>query len=128
MDEKNYAVIKNGLVIQTEMLDTPTAEYLEELRSKYNADEVILGDVPNAGVGASWDGAVFLLPKPYPSWVLNEFFQWIAPVPYPFVEEEAGSEAGDTKWWLEDTNKYDSTITPTEYVWNETVINWVPKA
>jgi hypothetical protein len=31
------------------------------------------------------------------------------------------------KWWLEDPNKYDTTPNETEYVWDESVVNWVPK-
>ena len=38
-----------------------------------------------AGIGDTYDreNDVFIRPKPYPSWVLNEEFKWIAPIPYP---------------------------------------------
>lgn len=39
-----------------------------------------------AGIGFSYDATrdAFIPPKPYPSWVLNEFScLWEAPVPYP---------------------------------------------
>ena len=38
-----------------------------------------------AGVGYTWDkdNDAFYSPQPYPSWLLDENFQWQAPVPYP---------------------------------------------
>jgi len=38
-----------------------------------------------AGIGFSYDPTadVFILPKPYESWVLNENFDWDPPVPKP---------------------------------------------
>lgn len=52
------------------------------------------------GPGYTYDPVndVFLEPKLYSSWVLNENFDWVAPVPYP-----------------------DDTI---PYVWNEDTLSW----
>jgi hypothetical protein len=38
-----------------------------------------------AGIGMSYDpkADVFILPKPYPTWILNEKNDWEAPVSYP---------------------------------------------
>ena len=38
-----------------------------------------------AGIGYSYyeDGDVFITPKPFPSWKLDENFDWEAPVPMP---------------------------------------------
>jgi hypothetical protein len=38
-----------------------------------------------AGIGYSYDGTLdaFIPPQPYPSWVLNDKFNWEAPVAYP---------------------------------------------
>ena len=38
-----------------------------------------------AGIGYTWDpdNNAFYEPQPYPSWSLNEYFKWEAPVPYP---------------------------------------------
>ena len=38
-----------------------------------------------AGIGYSYDPVadVFIAPKPYPSWVLNETHDWVSPVPMP---------------------------------------------
>ena len=53
------------------------------------------------GVGFSFDeGAdVFVSPRPYPSWMLDDNFDWQAPVPYP-----------------QDGKKY---------VWDEATLGWV---
>ena len=44
-----------------------------------------------AGIGMYWDSDndAFYAPQPYPSWSLDENFQWQAPVPYP---EDASDE------------------------------------
>ena len=102
-----YVLIKNNLVVQTVFLDNPTDEILDNLKLEYDADTVEISDHPNAETGSSWDGAIFVKPKPYPSWVLDEFNQWVAPVPrpvYKIVEEVP------------------------VYEWNETIVNWVEKS
>ena len=56
-----------------------------------------------AGIGYTFDEArdAFIPPKPFPSWVLNEYTcWWEAPVPYPT-----------------DGNRY---------IWDESVVNWIP--
>lgn len=59
-----------------------------------------------AGIGYTYDAArdAFILPQPYPSWLLNEFScLWEAPIPYPtdgnhYVWDET------TQSWLEYDN------------------------
>jgi hypothetical protein len=53
-----------------------------------------------AGIGYKYDSAndVFIVPQPYPSWTLDENFDWQAPTPYP---------AGDGI-----------------YIWNELTLSW----
>jgi hypothetical protein len=38
-----------------------------------------------AGIGYTYDSIndVFIVPQPYPSWTLDENFDWQAPTPYP---------------------------------------------
>lgn len=38
-----------------------------------------------AGIGYKYDAMsdVFIAPQPYPSWLLNDNFDWVAPVAYP---------------------------------------------
>ena len=49
-----------------------------------------------AGIGYSYDPVadVFITPQPYPSWSLNENFDWQPPTPRP---------TGDLYFWDEDT-------------------------
>jgi len=54
-----------------------------------------------AGIGYSWDGIYFKSPQPFPSWTFNVVnYNWDSPIPYP-------------------------SLNPFEYVWNESLINWV---
>lgn len=50
-----------------------------------------------AAIGGSYDpiNDVFILPKPFSSWILNETFDWVSPLPYP--------EDGQDYLWDEDT-------------------------
>ena len=54
-----------------------------------------------AGIGYTYDSVadVFIVPKPYPSWTLNNNHDWQAPVPKPTDDKE--------------------------YSWNEATISWV---
>ena len=61
----------------------------------------------SASIGGSYDSAndAFLLPKPYPSWILNErTFQWVAPIEKP--------------------NPQYYTDNIEDYVWNEETVSW----
>lgn len=40
---------------------------------------------------------IFIAPQPFPSWALDQFYRWQAPVPYPVPE---GSP--DVYWWDEE--------------------------
>jgi hypothetical protein len=53
-----------------------------------------------AGIGYKYDSVndVFIVPQPYPSWTLDENFDWQAPTPYP---------TGDGI-----------------YTWNESTLSW----
>ena len=54
-----------------------------------------------AGIGYTYDAEanVFICPQPYPSWVLDSNYDWVAPVPYP----------NDGK----------------QYTWDESTLSWV---
>jgi len=55
------------------------------------------------GIGYSYDEVndVFLTPKPFASWILNENFDWEAPVAMPVVEFPQGAS------WNEETLTWD---------------------
>jgi hypothetical protein len=70
--------------------DTPSPDQSKALRKNY------------AGIGYTYDFSrdAFIPPKPYPSWVLDDFScTWIPPVPYP-----------------DDGNRY---------IWDESTQSWV---
>lgn len=58
-----------------------------------------------AGIGMSYDDGLdkFLFPKPYPSWLLDENFDWVAPKAYP--------TDGKTYLWDEPTKKWVEQVT-----------------
>ncbi len=59
------------------------------IQTSYNthANTHSLGGTPMhmnyAGIGYSWDGTGFASPPPYPSWSLDENYQWQPPTPMP---------------------------------------------
>ena len=89
----NFAVLDGITVVNVIVADA--LNIAEEATSKtcieYTNEVVAIGD--------TYKNGVFLHPQPYPSWVLNEENNWIAPVHYP---------SGDGI-----------------YHWDESVVNWV---
>ena len=57
-----------------------------------------------AGIGFTYDAIndVFITPQPYPSWLLDENFDWQAPTPKPNVGDLYWDEA--TLTWIESTS------------------------
>lgn len=87
-----------------------------------------------AGIDCTYDPVndVFITPPPYPSWILDDNFDWQAPVPRP---ENLNTEEGEYAIWDEDTLswiiKYGPTTPPPEYdpetqypYWNEEIRSW----
>ena len=89
-----YAFIKDGIVVNTVLFDNPSDELLEEFRLLHEVDEVVLGTINNkiATPGDTWNGTNFIFPQPFPSWVLDENDDWVAPTPMPDDEDS---------WWDE---------------------------
>ena len=62
-----------------------------------------------AGIGMVYDNQhdVFLLPQPYPSWILNtETYEWDPPVPEPELTEEQ-RDGGSYYEWNEETQEWE---------------------
>ncbi len=59
-----------------------------------------------AGIGYAYDPAkdVFVPPKPYPSWILNDKSQWSPPIPYP--------DDGKMYAWKEETQSWLEVVMP----------------
>lgn len=108
----HFALVERGLVTQV-IVATPLyilglVDSENWIQTSYNTHGGVhtLGNTPRrknfAGIGYSYDAArdMFIPPRPYLSWVLNENTgQWDCPVPRP-----AGAR----------------------YEWNESLLSWEP--
>jgi hypothetical protein len=83
MSNKNYAIIKDNVVINVIVFDDPTEELIALFKTENNANKIL--EVDNTvSIGSTYDGVRFVPKKPFPSWELNEEnYQWYAPVAYP---------------------------------------------
>lgn len=90
---KNAALIKDNKIENLIVVDTDSNFDFRSLGYTILDQEV--------SIGWEYDDSVkrFVPPKPFPSWVLDESFNWTAPVSYP-----------------EDGNMY---------LWNEGSLSWV---
>lgn len=99
---KYFAKIEDGLVVNivvSESEDTlPTGTWIEySLDSSFRANP--------AGVGGSYDSQndVFINPKPFASWILNETnWQWEAPVAKPTDAYYAWDENSESWYKMKD--------------------------
>ena len=101
----NFALIKNNIVIAVIVIDnnviTNNGSEVEQLgidfidtlniKGVYDYDTVRQTSYNSntrnkyAGIGDTWDETnnVFISPKPFSDWTLNENFKWEAPTTYP---------------------------------------------
>ena len=101
----NFALIKNNIVIAVIVIDnnviTNNGSEVEQLgidfidtlniKSIYDYNTVRQTSYNSntrnkyAGIGDAWDETnnVFISPRPFSDWTLNEHFKWEAPTPYP---------------------------------------------
>ena len=101
----NFALIKQNIVIGVIVIDNETItvngseveqlgiDFIDSLNIKgvYDYDKVRQTSYNSntrnkyAGVGDTWDETnnVFISPRPFSDWSLNENFKWEAPIPYP---------------------------------------------
>jgi hypothetical protein len=116
----NFALIKDSIVLSVIVIDnniiTDNGTEIEQLgidfinslniKGVYDYDAIRQTSYNSnfrskyAAIGDSWDETnnVFISPKPFASWTLNNNFKWQAPVSYP----SSGS-----------------------YMWNELELEWV---
>jgi hypothetical protein len=69
--EKDYAIIKDNIVIDMIVCNNPTEFFLNEIKIKYNADYILEAN-ENSVVGGTYDGLKFWKIQPYLSWTKNE--------------------------------------------------------
>jgi hypothetical protein len=117
----NFALIKNNIVLSVIVIDnniiTDNGSEVEQLgidfinslniKGVYDYDVIrqtsYNGNFRSkyAGIGDTWDETnnIFISPKPFVSWTLNNNFKWEAPLSYP--------SSGN-------------------YTWNESTLEWIP--
>jgi len=99
MSNQKYAFVKNNLVFDILIFDSPSQELLDIFKTEKNADSVILA-TEKTSIGGEYDGTNFWTIKPFPTWVKDtDTNSWIPPIPFP----------QDGKF----------------YFWNETEQNWI---
>ena len=89
-----FAKIENAIVINVEVA---TQEFIDTLDGTY------VGTPSNgtyAGKGFTYDAInkVFIAPKPFESWKLNDKFQWIAPKTMPTDDNKYYWNEANLKW------------------------------
>lgn len=83
--EKNYASLYNCVVFRTSF-NTHGGIYYNPITNQPSEDQTKAFRKNYAGIGYIYDEQrdAFIPPKPFPSWVLNEFScLWESPIPYP---------------------------------------------
>lgn len=93
-----FAVLNGEDVLNIIVADSK--EFAEEL---LNMTCIEITEADSAEAGGFYIDGIFVLHKPYPSWVLNSEYKWEAPIPYPVVGE--GSDE--------------------EYIWDENTTSWL---
>jgi len=91
-----------------------------------------------AGTGFIYDDEndVFIEPRPYNSWILDDEFDWSSPVAYPTITTYTAATEPTTRQysisWDEDNLRWKSRIWPTDddtvyenYYWNPDNSTWI---
>jgi hypothetical protein len=144
---KDYAFIKDGIVVNKVVFENLTEELLNIFIQEHELDEIILCD-ENSDIGGTYENGKFCKKQPYPSWIKNnETNEWEAPINMP--EEKPNKYTWDEdsiSWtlaprpykpfnsWIfnEDLYVWESPVeypeideeNPKQYVWNEDILNW----
>jgi hypothetical protein len=113
MENKSHiqVLVKNNIVIAELIFVDNDPVLIAETFETFDYDQVIdtrKKQVSLAGLGALWNGKAFI-PKPYPSWTVNDNLTWEAPKPKP----EGNSyfwEESKQKWIYIDTSKEDELV------------------
>ena len=65
---------------------------------KYGTEDTLLRGEPSISSYYDEEKDVFIQPKPYPSWTLNELNEWHAPVPRPAIGIPAMWDEENQTW------------------------------
>ena len=104
LDENNVVVTVIVGKDETELIDGLDTETYYALNTPYTVKRTSYnGNIRKqyAGIGYSYDSVadVFIAPQPYPSWLLNDNYDWQPPTPIPTEGRWNWDEA--TLSWVE---------------------------
>lgn len=88
LENHPHSFIKEGVVVAVLVFDNHDSDLLTVFKEETGADEIVCGcDTGSYGtIDGTWDGNIFKLPSPFPSWIWDEQVNgWQAPVPYPGI-------------------------------------------
>lgn len=121
MAEADYALIKDGNVMNVAVFNNPSQALFDFFKADQNVDLIIpTNGHPKAMQNGFWDGVDFIAKKPYPSWVLNSDKDWEAPVPLP-----ESKTIEDCYWDEELVSWVDIPERPEgKYFWNVQTKSW----
>lgn len=88
---KTFAKIKDGVVVNIEVA---TDEWVAEQDDSF----IFVESTTSAGIGAIWNGEIFILPKPFNSFILGADGVWKAPVPMPLEQGTWVWDEEELKW------------------------------
>ena len=71
-----YAHVKNNVVVNTIVAEIDAIDLLP------NKNEFVLTD-GTVSIDSNYDGVNFIAPQPYPSWSLDQNYDWQPPTPKP---------------------------------------------
>ena len=88
LDENNIVVAVTVGKDENELIDGLDTETYYALNTPYTVKRTSYnGKIRKqyAGIGYTYDpiADVFIAPSPFPSWILDDNHDWVAPIPYP---------------------------------------------
>lgn len=103
MSSTTYAKIENGIVTS---INVVTYEFLVANPERYGASELWLECFQDGsgrgycGIGYTYDAVadVFISPKPFDSWLLDENYDWQAPIDYPADGKKYSWDESNQAW------------------------------
>ena len=100
MNSKNIAILENNIVINIVVVTHDTWTETENQR-EYRKDG-FRKQVAKIGGRYDPDADVFIDIQPYPSWILDDEFDWQPPTPKP--------DDGENYSWNEETTSWDESV------------------
>tara|TARA_R110002096_G_scaffold190523_2_gene371640 strand:+ start:118 stop:432 length:315 start_codon:yes stop_codon:yes gene_type:complete len=88
-----FAHVINGVVVNTIVASQSFIDAQDGLFIKSNDDDIIIKNI-SAGIGYTYDDIndVFISPQRYPSWSLDDNYEWKAPITKPIEGEYVWDE------------------------------------